>query len=809
MRRSILGVALVGAFGLLIVATAVAGSGGGSGGWTHSVVAPTGGEQPRTADLDGDKVFDDLEARVERSAPKDKLSVLVQLDEPLTKARFAALSTAVGGVDVTGWLPIVGGFAAKVTANQVRALVAHPGVAQVELNRVVRAYNDSAQASFGVTKARVDDTDLDGNTDGQPTYSAGDVVVAVIDTGIDATHPQLDDGKVLEFADCVDSSCDTTPAPFDDDGHGTHVAGTVAGDGEGNALYRGVAPGAALVGVKVLNGSGSGTEAGVIAGIQWAVDNRALWGIEVLNLSLGADGCFNADEGMISQAVNDAVTAGLHVFVAAGNAGPDLCTVGAPGVATSVVTVGAMADLGTREVPEDRQRPGFGLAWFSSRGPTLDDQVKPDVVGPGVDITSAEAGTGGYVAFQGTSMATPFVAGVAALMLDHAPTRTPAEVKQILRTTAIDWGRGGIFHVPGTTGPDVDYGAGRLDAFAAIKTLGGTTLGDPPPVPMHDVVDGSLAATGAALAHPVQVTTPEFPLSATLIMTDFDIDFGLPDFDLCLVAPNGTTVLSSSLDITRQEEVGTAPPLAPGTYYVVVESYEGSGPYLLDVSGGDVGPPQEAPVRCGPPPPPPPPAGPPACPPTDAPVGGTYRGTHSGGGSVCLTVTPGWTGVIGFLITDVSGSPSCGFAWAYLRPSTPVPINNRSFSLGGLSGSFSTDRGATGTVSFTAGGCSVGPVSWNATTEATPPWVLPPVAPPPPPPPPAVRRCLVPNVKGKTVARARTMLRSGRCALGRVTRRYSGRVRRGKVISQSRRPGARLPRGTRVNVIVSRGSRRR
>jgi hypothetical protein len=101
------------------------------------------------------------------------------------------------------------------------------------------------------------------------------------------------------------------------------------------------------VGVKVLNDQGSGNDAGVIAGIDWAVANASTYGIEVLNLSLGADGCFNADEGMISQAVNNAVAAGLHVFVAAGNAGPDLCTVGAPGVATNVVTVGAMADMGT------------------------------------------------------------------------------------------------------------------------------------------------------------------------------------------------------------------------------------------------------------------------------------------------------------------------------------------------------------------------------------------------------------------------------------------------------------------------------
>jgi hypothetical protein len=118
---------------------------------------------PPTADLDGDKVFDDLEARVDTSAPADELSVLVQLEKPLTEARFEALNAAVGGVELRRWLPMVRGFAATVTASQVRAVAARPGVAQVELNGVVRAYNDSAQLSFGVSKARADDLDLDGN----------------------------------------------------------------------------------------------------------------------------------------------------------------------------------------------------------------------------------------------------------------------------------------------------------------------------------------------------------------------------------------------------------------------------------------------------------------------------------------------------------------------------------------------------------------------------------------------------------------------------------------------------------------------
>jgi serine protease AprX len=670
---------------------------------------------PPAADLDGDQVFDDLEAKVETSAPDDKLSVLVQLEKPLTEARFDAVNDAVGGVELTRWLPLVGGFAATIVADQVRALASRPGVAQVELNGVIRAFNDSAQLSFGVVEARADDPTLDGSLDGDPaTYSANDIVVAVIDSGIDAGHLELDDGKVLEFADCLNrtdpANCDTAGAPSDLNGHGTHVAGTIAGDGEAaSGQFRGVAPGAALVGVKVLDNQGRGSNDGVIAGIQWAVQNATAHGIEVLNLSLGADGCFNSNEGMTSQAVNNAVAAGLHVFVAAGNAGPDFCTVGAPGVATDVVTVGAMADTGTGLDPFKRWRPGFGLAPFSSRGPTRDGEIKPDVVGPGVDITSADAGTGnGFVPLQGTSMATPFVAGVAALMLDRQILLTPIQLKTFLMNTVVDWGHGGIFHVPGTSGTDIDYGAGRLDAYGAIRTVD-DNLGSPPNVPSHEVAGGALAATDEFAVHPVQVTNTGFPLSATLIMTEFASE--QPDFDLYLVAPDGATVLSDSEFTTRQEEVGIVP-INPGTYFLVVNSFEGCGPYVLDVSGATFASTQPAASPC---PSPPPPAEPPPQP----------------------------------------------------QPPQPPP------------------------------------------PQPPPPPPTPPSPPPPVRPPTPVVRCLVPNVKRKTVAHARRMLVARRCALGRVKRTYSGRVRKGWIISQSRRPGARLPRGTRVNVVVSRGARRR
>ena len=163
-----------------------------------------------------------------------------------------------------------------------------------------------------------------------------------------------------------------------------------------------------------------------------------------------------------------------------------------------------MADLGVS---------GFKQAYFSSRGPTADGRVKPDVSGPGVSVTSARAGTtAGYIAFNGTSMATPFVVGVALLMRDRDPALTPTQIKSAVTSTAIDWARGGDNRTVGSIGPDVDYGAGRLDAYAALAAVG-APLSAPPAVPEHVRFDGTLSGTGAVVDIPLAVTTTAYPVA--------------------------------------------------------------------------------------------------------------------------------------------------------------------------------------------------------------------------------------------------------------------------------------------------------
>jgi serine protease AprX len=527
--------------------------------------APVLKQQKAKVDQNRNKLFDDLERRLAAAQAGEQVNVIVTLKNEATRARVAELSEQVGGFAVGKRIGVIDGFSATVTKAEAEALARVPWVRRVEENSIVRALNDGAQASFGVTKARVDAPGLDGDADGTAAaYSQRDLVAAVIDTGIDAAHADLDEGKVIAFKDFVNGRTD----PYDDEGHGTHVAGTIAGDGDGRAdgANRGVAPGAALVGVKVLDANGSGTMANVAAGIDWVVQNKDVYGIEAINLSLGASGCSDGTDAT-SIAVNNAQAAGLVVAVAAGNDGAGTCTIGTPGAATGALTVGAMADTAAL---------GFSQAPFSSRGPTADGRIKPDISGPGVRITSAAANTGnGYAEYSGTSMATPFVAGLSLLMREANTALTPQQVRDAMTTTATDWGR---------TGNDGEYGAGRLDAYAALKAVG-APLTTGPSAPAHRFYEGSLSSSGAYVDYKLDVADTSFPVAATLIHPGIRGAAAYsPDFDLYLYNPAGTLVASAET-VQRQETIGFKP-TATGTYTLRVRSYYGSGQYYVDVSAG-------------------------------------------------------------------------------------------------------------------------------------------------------------------------------------------------------------------------------
>lgn len=512
-------------------------------------------------DRDGDRISDRLEPVLGRTAPGVRLPVIVGLRRAASAERLRALERR-SGRSFAGErrFTTIDAFAAALDAAQVTALAREGDVVRVEPDFTVRKLNGAAQAWFGAAKARLDVPALDGSADGSSAYTPRDLVAAVIDTGIDASHVDLDGGKVIAFVDCNDRRQCAAGAPFDGDGHGTHIAATLAGEGQGNASLRGVAPGAALVGVRVLDSRGEGTSSDAVAGIDYVVRNRATLGVEGINLSFGDDSCVTSGGAdALSRAVNAAAAAGIVVAVAAGNSGPGQCSVGSPAGAAGALTVGAMADL---------EFGGFYLADFSSRGPTIDGRVKPDVVGPGVGIDSAAAGSrSGYRQLSGTSMASPFVLGVALLMREADPRLDPEAVRRLVRGSAVDWGVGG---------PDPEYGAGRLDAHAALRAAG-APVGSPPAVPGHRSFAGSLGV-GAVQELPFQVRDPRFPIAVTVGWAGL-----VSSLQATLVSPAGQVVADDSA--SDRQRVLSHRPAAGGVYRLRLGSALG-GQFMADVSAG-------------------------------------------------------------------------------------------------------------------------------------------------------------------------------------------------------------------------------
>ncbi|MEV4245607.1 S8 family serine peptidase [Streptosporangium canum] len=315
------------------------------------------------------------------------------------------------------------------------------GIAKVWLDGKVKAVLDKSVAMIGAPQAWA------GGHDGTG------VKVAVLDTGIDAAHP--------DFAGKIATSQSFVPdAPVTDGhGHGTHVASTIAGSGAASGgKYKGVAPGAQLVVGKVLDDAGSGLDSWIIEGMEWAANS----GSKVVSMSLGAGPSDGTDP--ISQAVNDlSASTGALFVIAAGNSGALPGSVSMPGTAEAALTVAAV----------DKQDQ---LAGFSGRGPRFGDSgLKPDIAAPGVDIAAARASgtTMGtpmddrYTSASGTSMATPHVAGAAAIMAQLHPDWKGPLLKSALMSTSKDDG----FSV-------YEQGAGRVDlAKAYTQRVFATTAG--------------------------------------------------------------------------------------------------------------------------------------------------------------------------------------------------------------------------------------------------------------------------------------------------------------------------------------------
>jgi hypothetical protein len=269
-----------------------------------------------------------------------------------------------------------------------------------------------------------------------PFSTGAGVVVALMDSGIGA-HPDLPNGKVIARVDFTD---DGAPG-LDPAGHGTHLAGVIAANG---ATFRGVAPSARLVDIRVLDANGWGRLADVVAGFDWLLKQRAALGIRVLNLSFGTTQRSSYHADLLAALAESAHFAGITVVAAAGNDGDELGTIATPGADPFVITAGSFDDQGTRAEQDDRRSA------FSSRGPTRDGFTKPDVLAPGRRVVSLRAsgsqmspyqadnsgrGNSGkqnnnlYTRMSGTSVSSAMVSGVAALVLSFHASYTPTRTK--------------------------------------------------------------------------------------------------------------------------------------------------------------------------------------------------------------------------------------------------------------------------------------------------------------------------------------------------------------------------------------------
>ncbi len=332
------------------------------------------------------------------------------------------------------------------TPRAIEALEQDAEIVRIYQDLPVRALLDSALPVIHIPQVRALGWDGRG------------VRIAIVDTGIDPDHPDFA-GRIADMVDWVGEGL------LDENGHGTHCASIAAGSGAASGgRYQGVAPAATLYVAKVLHRNGQGMMSDVMAGIDWAVDQ----GVQVISLSLGGTGPSDGTDAL-SEMCDAAMASGVVVCVAAGNDGPANRTIGSPGASRQAITVGASTDQDI-------------MASFSSRGPTADGRIKPDIVLPGYLITAARAKgtTMGtpidryYAEASGTSMATPVAAGLCALLLQKEPNLSPAQIKARLMDTAVDLGE-----------PANAQGSGRADALRALENHAPPLPGTPsePPQP--------------------------------------------------------------------------------------------------------------------------------------------------------------------------------------------------------------------------------------------------------------------------------------------------------------------------------------
>jgi serine protease AprX len=371
-------------------------------------------------------------------------------------------------------LAIVGAVSARMKGVQVLKLTRDDDVDYVVKDQRLRAMFDPALDSAKAQTPGIIEVAAP-QVWSQLGLTGQGVGVAIVDSGV-YPHPDLA-GRIVASIDFTTASPTvSSTSSGDPGGHGTHVAGLVAGDGTASGgAFTGVAPRANIINVRVIDANGSSNVSTILRGLQWVLANRATYNIKVVNLSLGATPAASYKSDLMATAAEVLNFAGVTVVVSAGNTGPLAGTVTTPGTDPYVVTVGALDDNGTSLPLDDL------MSVFSARGRTTFDYLsKPDLVAPGRkmvslrspgsaldtlfadrQVTANGALTADYYRLSGTSMAAPIVAGVVALMVERNPSLSPSQIKKRLKSTATALMFGTAF----------DRGAGLVNAYKAVSSV--------------------------------------------------------------------------------------------------------------------------------------------------------------------------------------------------------------------------------------------------------------------------------------------------------------------------------------------------